>query len=213
MANAEIAQALIVDARPLFGEALRACLAKGGHKILGQAQSVDEAIQQIDAMEPNLVILGSHLAETSLLLCRDLISRLSTLKIILFTAHANDLLFQADAVYASIAACVHPETTNEELLEVIAKVLAGQRLFSQEILSLAFQPIELTERERDVLRLMVEGKSDREIADALNLKFNTVRNHTQHILEKLGVHSRQEAVWRARHRGFVKGYGSSSAMH
>jgi DNA-binding NarL/FixJ family response regulator len=51
--------------------------------------------------------------------------------------------------------------------------------------------------------LMAEGKTDRAIAVALDLKFSTVRNHAQHILDKLDVHSRREAVWRARHRGLV----------
>jgi DNA-binding NarL/FixJ family response regulator len=203
MDDVKIARALIIDARPLFGEALRACLAKGGYRILGQVHGVDEALQQIEAMDPNLVIVGPHRAETGLLLCRELISRQPTLKIILFTAHADDLLFQADAVYTGVTACVRPETTSEELLTVIVQVMAGQRLFSHEIFALAFQPIELTERERDVLRLMADGKTDREIADTLSLKFNTVRNHTRHILEKLSVNSRQEAIWRARGRGIV----------
>lgn len=194
---------LVIDPRPLFAETMRACLNQVGHALFGRASDLAEAKQQIDSLQPDLVILGPHLGETNLLACRELISQQPTLKIILFTVHADDLLFQADAVYVGVAACVRAEITDEELLAVIAQVLAGQRLFSQEILALAFEPINLTERERDVLRLMAEGKSDREIAAALGLKFNTVRNHTQHILEELKVHSRQAAIWRARHRGLV----------
>lgn len=203
MTDVKIARTIVVDARPLFGEAIRACLEKDGHAILAQVQNLDGAIHQIDAVHPNLVIIGPHLAEPSLVACQRITTPSPTLKVIIFTAHADDLLFQADAVYAGVAACICPETTDEALLAVIAKVMAGERLFSQEMFSLAFQPIELTGRERDVLRLMADGKSDWEIADALGLKFNTVRNHTQHILGKLGVHSRQAAVWRARHRGLV----------
>lgn len=194
---------LVLDPRPLFAKTMRACLDKVGHVLLGRASDVAEAKQQIDSLQPDLVILGPHLGETNLLACRELISQQPTLKIILFTAHADDLLFQADAVYVGVTACVCAETTDEGLLEVIATVMTGQKLFSQEILALAFQPIELTERERDVLRFMAEGKSDREIAVALGLKFNTVRNHTRHILEKLNVHSRQKAVLRAQSRGIV----------
>ena len=203
MANAEIARAIVVDPRLLFGEVLRACLVTGGHKILAETRTSDEALAQIDALHPNLVILGPHLAGNSLCVCHQVIHHSPAIKVIIFTAHVDEPLFQADAVHAGASACLHAEFTNEELLAVIAQVLAGQRLFSHEILSLAFQPIELTGRERDVLRLMVDGKSDKEIADALRLKFNTVRNHTQHILEKLSVHSRHEAIWRARHRGLV----------
>ena len=195
--------AMIVDPRPLFGDAMRACLAKDGYAVLCQVEDFNEAMRQADSLHLNLMILGPHLAPTSLPACREMIARVPTLKVILFTAHADETLFQADAVNAGIAACLRPETTDEELLAVIAKVMAGEQLFSHEILSPAFQPIKLTARELQVLRLMAEGKADREIADALHLKYPTVRNHVQHIMEKLNVHTHQEAVWRARARGLV----------
>lgn len=67
----------------------------------------------------------------------------------------------------------------------------------------SFQPIVLTPREREVLKLLAEGKTDREIAAALALSAAAVRNHSQHILEKLDVHNRHEAVRRARRLGWV----------
>ena len=171
MANADTARAIVVDPRPLFRATMHAWLTNNGYGSVAQFGNLDEVKQHIDSFQPELIIIGPHLAETSLPVCRELMDRHPTLKIILFTARADDLLFQADAVYAGVAACVSSEITDEELPAVIAQVLAGQRLFSQEILALAFQPIELTERERDVLRSMAEGKSDREIADTLGLKF------------------------------------------
>ena len=197
------ARAIVVDPHPRFGDSMRACLAKGGHVALSQAQYFDEAMHQTNLLQPDLMIVGPHLAQSSLPACHAMIARVPTLKGILFTAHADEMLFQADAAHAGIAACLRPETTDEELLAVIAKVMTGEQLFSHEILSLAFQPIRLTARELEVLSRMAEGKTDREIASALNVRFDTVRNHTQHILEKLNVHTRQEAVWRARARGLV----------
>jgi len=61
----------------------------------------------------------------------------------------------------------------------------------------------LTERERAVLRLLAEGKGNREVAAILKLARSTVRNPSQRILKKLGVHSRAEAVRRARRRGWI----------
>jgi DNA-binding NarL/FixJ family response regulator len=81
--------------------------------------------------------------------------------------------------------------------------MAGHPLFSREVLSLAFRPSELTAREREVLSLLAEGKTDREIADTLVLSLNTVRKHSHQILEKLDVHTRHEAVRRARRLGWV----------
>ena len=198
-----IVRAIVADPRPPFGDAMRACLVKGGHVVLNQARDFDEAMRQVDSLHPDLMIVGPHLALSSLPACREMIARVPTLKVILITAHADEMLFQADAAHAGIAACLRPETSDEELLAVIAKVMTGEQLFSHEILSLAFQPIKLTARELQVLSHMAEGKTDREIADALNLRFATIRNHTRHILEKLNVHTREEAVWRARARGLV----------
>jgi len=61
----------------------------------------------------------------------------------------------------------------------------------------------LTERERDVLRLLAVGQSTPEIARALYLEVNTVRTHVKHLYGKLGVHSRDQAVWRARELGLL----------
>ncbi len=115
----------------------------------------------------------------------------------------KDPLFQTDAVYAGASACLPIGTSDAECLAAISAVMAGHQLFPREILAQGLQLIALTPRERAVLKLLAEGKTDREIANALTVKTATIRTHTQHILEKLGVHSRQEAVWRARHRGLV----------
>jgi LuxR family maltose regulon positive regulatory protein len=56
----------------------------------------------------------------------------------------------------------------------------------------------LTRRERDVLRLLAAGQSSPEIARTLYVEVNTVKTHLKHLYDKLGVHSRDQAVWRAR---------------
>lgn len=196
-------RAFVIDPRPLFGGAMRACMSKGGHALLGQALTLSEGLSQVDSLQPDLLIVGPHVGESGLTICRDIRHRLPTLKIILFTAHADDSLFQADAVYTGVSALVRPESTDAECLAVIAQLKAGQPFFPQEFLALASQPIHLTVRERDVLKLMAEGRTDHEVADALGLKVSTVRNHVQRILEKLSVRSRREAIWRAQRRGLI----------
>lgn len=196
-------RAFVIDPRPLFGGAMRACMSKGGYALLGQALTLSEGLSQVDSLQPDLLIVGPHVGESGLTICRESRHRSPTLKSILFTAHTDDSLFQADAAYAGVTALVRPESTNEELLAVIAKVMTGQPFFSQEFLALASQPINLTARELEVLKLMAEEKTDHEMSDALGLKVSTVRNHVQRILEKLSVRSRREAIWRAQHRGLV----------
>lgn len=198
------ARAIVVDPSPLFYEGMTNCLSRGGYVAVGQAHNLEDALQQVDSLHPDLVMVGPNLAEQdSLAVCREVISRWPSIKAIVVTAYADDPLFQADAAYSRAVACLPPEVTYEDCLATIAAVMAGHVLFSREILAEAFQLIRLTTREREVLKLLAEGKADREIADALTVKLSTVRSHSQHVLEKLGVHNRQDAVRRACRRGLI----------
>lgn len=203
MPETRTAHAIILDPRPLFGEGMRACLSKGGHTMLGQALNLEEAFEQVGSRQPNLVFIGPHLDDSSLAICREINQRWNHIKLIIFTAHANDPLFQADATHAGAAACLPPETTDKECLATIAQVMEGREFFSRDIVAMGAQPIELSERELGVLRLLAAGKTDREIAEVLGVRTSTIHTHAQRILEKLNVHTRREAVGRARNRGLV----------
>jgi two-component system secretion response regulator SsrB len=198
------AQAIILDPSPFFYEGICSCLNAGGYAMLARAQNLEEIFHRQDALFPDLALVGPNFSERdSLLACRELIRRWPTLKIILFSRHASDLPFQADAANAGASACLPSEAGEQECLSTIAAVMAGHQLFSRGVLSLAFRSIELTARECEVLRFLAEGMTDREIADALVLSLATVRKHSHAILEKLGVHERREAVRRARRLGWV----------
>ena len=94
----------------------------------------------------------------------------------------------------------------EELLEAIRAVHAGQRRVPAVVagrLAERFPGTELTNRERDVLHLMAEGRDNRGIAQALRLTLGTVKGHVHNILEKLGAADRTQAVMSAVRRGIV----------
>ncbi len=195
---------LLVDPSPPFYAGIRDCLMLGRHVPLGQVRNLEEALRQADSLHPDLILVGPHIVEDeSLAVCREVSSRWPSIKTIIFTMHADDPLFQSDAVYAGAAACLWQGVTDEECLKAVDAVMAGHQLFSREILAPDRQPIALTAREREVLKLIAEGKTDREIANTLVLSHRTVRNYSQRILQKLGIHSRQEAVRRARRRGLI----------
>jgi DNA-binding NarL/FixJ family response regulator len=197
-------RAVVIDPNPLFYEGISHYLSRSGHLVLAQAPNIEIGLRQVRSLSPNLVMLGPHLAqEESLSFCREIAGRWPGIKIIVVTRQAKDALFQADAAYSGAAACLPADVSEQECLSAIKAVMRGHLLFSRDILSQAFQPISLTEREREVLRLLAEGRTDREVADRLKLAVSTVRNHSQRILEKLGVHSRVEAIRRARRRGWV----------
>lgn len=78
------------------------------------------------------------------------------------------------------------------------KAVVNSEHLRESVLELRERP-RLTQREIEVLRFVAQGKTDKEIAHALQISVNTVRNHVQNILRKLGVSNRDAAVWRARH--------------
>lgn len=198
------ARAIILDPSSFFREGMDSCLSKGGHVTLAQGRSLTEVVQRLDALTPNLALVGPNFSELeSLALCREMTCRWSALKVILFTRHANDPLFQADVAHAGANACLSREAGEAEFLEAIEAVMAGYQLFPRDVLSQVFQPAPLTPREREVLQLLAKGKTDRQIADALTLGLPTIRKHSHKIIEKLGVHERREAVRRARRLGWV----------
>ncbi len=204
MAERTQARALVIDPSPLFCEGIADHLSRGGHTVLAHAPDEATGLQCAHSLEPNLVVLGPHLeADESLALCREITRQWPGIKMIVITGQADDPLFQADAACSGASACLPAEVSGQGCLSAIEAVMGGHLLFSREVLSQAFQPIRLSVREQEVLDLLAQGKSDREIAAALVLAVSTVRNHAQRLLAKLGVHSRAEAVQRARRRGWV----------
>lgn len=197
------ARAIVVDPLPLFCDAMGVYLTRGGHTLACQCRTLEQALQKATVFNPDLLIVGPHFAESDLVLCKEIISRLPELKLVLLAQRANDVFFQADVAYMGISACLPQEVTGDEFLAVIENVVAGRGFFSREVTALAFQRIDLTPRECEVLRHVAAGKTNQEIADLLWVSVHTTRTHSQHILEKLGVHSRQEAVWRGLYRGLI----------
>jgi len=153
---------------------------------------------------PALAVVGPNYAEfEGLALGRDILAQWPGIKLILYSHHAHDLFFQADAANVGIHACLPSNADATQTLNAVSAVLAGRLWFSHAVLSPLLRPEALTPREQEVLKLLAEDQPDKAIATVLGISVATVRNHSQHILEKLGVHRRQEAVRRARRLGWV----------
>lgn len=151
---------------------------------------------------PDLAAIGPNFIEPeAFALCRELLSLWPGVRLILYTGHAHDPLVQADAFHTGIKAVLAREAGEAETLATIAAIQSGGVLFAEAIRK--SRPAALTAREKEVLRLMAAGKTDKEIAVELMLSVATVRNHHQRILEKLDVHEKREAVRRGRRLGWV----------
>jgi DNA-binding NarL/FixJ family response regulator len=131
--------------------------------------------------------------------------------VIMLTGLANDEVLRA-AVVAGCAGFVTKDKAVDELVAAVRSVRDGRSAIDPEATArLATSPrtrmrsdrFDLTAREREVLALLGEGLTTREIADALFISNNTARNHVQRLIAKLGAHSRLGAVATARRAGLV----------
>lgn len=194
--------AITIDPSHFFREGMESCLFKAGFQPLCHTHSLAEALQALNGRVPDLAAIGPNFSEPeAFALCRELLALWPGVLLILYTGHAADPLVQADAFHTGIRAVLPREAGEAETLAAIAALRSGEALFAEAIQKA--RPAALSEREREVLKWMAEGKTDKEIAAELVLSVATVRNHHQRILEKLEVHEKREAVRRGRRLGWV----------
>ncbi|MBZ0276667.1 MAG: response regulator transcription factor, partial [Anaerolineae bacterium] len=175
--------------------------------IAAEAGSADEAIRLCSLVQPQVVIMDIRMPPggSGIDACRIIVDHWPQIQVIMLTSFADDELI-ADAIKAGAVGYVLKQAGTGELVRALDAVRQGAALLdpsvTRRVLALMRQHGEqkadpfkdLTERELDVLRLLAEGKSNAEIAEALVLSDKTVRNHVSIILDKLQVSNRVEAA-------------------
>ncbi len=210
---------LIVDDAELFREALKAAFIQEGFEVVGQAADAMTGLDLAGRLEPDLIMLDLLMPGMSgLEVVGKLIKASPKSRVVLLTASesSEDLLA---AVKAGASGYLTKDTPLPRLVAAMNDVLdggaavspaMGGKLFAalREILrhngSSAGRRSELTGRELEVLTLVGEGKTSRQIATELYISENTVRNHVRNILDKLGMKSRFEAVNWAYREGLIE---------
>lgn len=178
--------------------------------IIGEANSAVEAIKSVNNRLPDVVLLDIRMEGGDGL---NTLGRLKLdfpdLPIVIFSAYDNPT-YIARAVALGAAGFVMKNAPRERLLEAIRKAAAGDSAWTREELrrvtgALAAPrltgdiEVPLTQRESEVLRQMALGLTNKEIAKMLGISYETVKEHVQHILRKIGVTDRtQAAVWAVR---------------
>ena len=199
---------LLVDDHEVVRIGLRSLLERhSGFIVVGEAGTETEALEQALAHKPDLVLMDIRLGGGSGIdACKAIVAELPEAKVIMLTSYAEDeLLFAAiragaagyvlkqvgsGDVIRSIEAAARGEATLDPSLT--QKVFAEMRRSIQREEAAAFN--DLTAQEMQVLGLIAEGKTNREIAGALFLSEGTVRNSVSSVLSKLGVSNRAEAA-------------------
>jgi two-component system, NarL family, nitrate/nitrite response regulator NarL len=205
---------LILGEVGLYREALAGSLGRDERfEVVAVAAGVEEALELLEHVDAEILLLDTRMTDGTVAV-RELTAAAPHVKLVALAVPEieREVLALAEA---GASAYVTPDGSIEDLVLVVQCVERGEVICSPGMVAGLFRrvavlarerrldPIEekLTARELDVLRLIEEGLSNKEIAAALSIELPTVKNHVHRILEKLHVHRRSEAAARARRHG------------
>lgn len=204
----------VVDDHPVVREGLKSLLVGTMLSITDEAANAKDAVSQLDESLPDVVLLDIRLPDSDgLKFLVQLQSRFPELPIVLYSAYDN-ITYVARGVALGAKGYVLKSAPRERLIEALETAASGEPAWTKEELRRVTGPmsighneygidVPLTHRESEVMRQMAHGLTNKEIATVLSISYETVKEHVQHILRKLGVRDRtQAAVWAVK-RNFV----------
>ncbi len=207
---------MIVDDHEVVRMGLRAALdVEPDFTVVAEAANGREAIEKARAHRPDIVLMDVRMeGMDGIEACREVRSELPETKVLMLTSFAEEETVVA-AVLAGAAGYVLKNVARARLLEALRAVAAGESLLDSKVTKGLLEKLmaartapdddgELTAREREVLVLIADGATNKEIAAKLVVSDNTARNHVSHILSKLGFSRRSEAAAYAVKKGLVK---------
>jgi DNA-binding NarL/FixJ family response regulator len=211
---------LIVDDHPLFREGLKALIARNpGFAIVGEAGSAEEGFDLAKQLKPDLAVVDISLPDKSGIdLTRAIRSLLPEIKVIIVSMHSK-IHYITEAFQAGATGYVVKESATDRLIQGLEAVCRGEYFLdsslSQSVVKRLVEFPEkearitdrgygaLTAREQQILRMVAEGRSTKEIAAELCISPKTVENHRANIMEKLNLHNTMELLRYAAKLGLI----------
>lgn len=214
----------IISPQSLFRQGVRHSLAgMSGIEIISEAEANDEAVSAVESSLPDVVMVDIDTpSDSGLQLARQIRQRMPNIGVIVLTSTPeDDQLFQA--IKAQAAAYLSKDITAEELANTVKRVAKGEHPINESFVShpkvaekvlYHFRELPLgrgtesfvspvTAREQEILNYMAKGYLNKQIALALDISEQTVKNHVTSILRKLNANARTQAVVEAIKQGLV----------
>lgn len=200
---------LLVDDHRLIREGIQSMISTTDDiQVVGSVSSGEEAINEVSRLEPDVILMDIMMGGMSGIEATRWIKENSkTVKIILVTMEISKEYVSA-SITAGVDGYLPKDVDKEMLLGAIRTVQAGGIFFNEAIMKLVFEdfysheklkkvtklPDELTKREYEILGLVANGKTNKEVAELLFISIKTVETHKTHILEKLGLRNTAELI-------------------
>ncbi len=179
--------------------------ADGDIEVVGESGLAAEATARIPALRPHVAVLDARLPDGSGIdVCRDIRSVDPTINALILTSYDDDEALFA-AILAGASGYLLKQVGGSDLVDTIRRVAAGQSLIDPTLTARVLDRVRngeqspeelavLTEREREIIALIAEGLTNRQIGNRLHLAEKTVKNYVSSILAKLGLESRTQAA-------------------
>ena len=194
---------VVADDHPAVLEAVAEFLAQAGVDVVSRAHDGDEALEQIEQRKPQVALVDVRMPKLGgIELTRRAQRSTPSTAVLLYTGYGDRALL-TEALDAGVSGFVLKEAPMDDLLRAVQSVASGGTYVDPVLAgTLAASSIgnklpELTQRERDVLRLLADGLANEEIGKRLYISAETVRTHVRKAMDKLDADTRTQAVARA----------------
>lgn len=205
---------LLADDHDVVLEGLRRILDRPEFEVIGAVKDGWKLVDAVPRLRPDLIVVDISMPGLNGLEAVRHIAKLGPKPGIVFLSMHPESSYAAEAIAAGGAAYVLKDSASQELLKAVQEVLQGRIYFSAAIAEPAKRALalqrrgasrvgELTPRQREVLQLLAEGKTPKEIAGILHVSARTVEFHKYRIMEVLGVRSVAELAAYAVRKGMV----------
>ena len=182
-------------------------------EVVGEASDGQEGVEKALSLRPDVILMDLVMDNMDgITATKEILAQWPQAKILIVTSYIDDeKVFPA--IQAGASGYLLKTSSAQEIAEAVRKTIVGERVIEEEVsekiqnqdyANQYFLYEELTNREREVLYLIAQGKSNQEIAEILFITLKTVKTHVSNILAKLGVEDRTQAAIYAFKHGLVK---------
>jgi DNA-binding NarL/FixJ family response regulator len=208
---------LLADDHGIVRRGLRSLLEDAGVEVVGEAADGLDALRLCDELRPDMLIVDIGMPKLNGIDVAARVQKMDRPPAVLILSMHSDESYILRALASGARAYLLKDATDEDLLPAVRAVSSGRPFFSPAVTAVLVQDYVrslhtrglsdsyglLTDREKEVLQLLAEGRSNKEVATLLNLALSTIETHRASLMQKLNLHNTAEIVLYAVRKGII----------